>query len=156
VVLGNETNIPSQIKMLADTLPVLYQNNGLEASGRLDMTTYADDDPNNDKAIFTPAELLVTEPTEETTTPTEATEPTIDKNACTEPVSVYPSASAAKASEPTECEPDCEECEIPQEPRGARATRFIKKNKKKIAIGLGIAAAVGAAYAIIKAIKGRD
>lgn len=76
VVLGNETNIPSQIKMLADTLPVLYQNNGLEASGRLDMTTYADDDPNNDKAIYTPAELLVTEPTEETATPTEATEPT--------------------------------------------------------------------------------
>ena len=71
VVLGNETNIPAQIKMLVDTLPVLYQNNGLEASGRLDMTTYADDDPNNDKAVYTPAELLVTEPTEEATTPTE-------------------------------------------------------------------------------------
>lgn len=76
VVLGNETNIPAQIKMLVDTLPVLYQNNGLEASGRLDMTTYADDDPNNDKAVYTPAELLVTEPTEEATTPTEATEDT--------------------------------------------------------------------------------
>ena len=76
VVLGNETNIPAQIKMLVDTLPVLYQNNGLEASGRLDMTTYADDDPNNDKAVYTPAELLVTEPTEEATTPTAATEDT--------------------------------------------------------------------------------
>ena len=61
VVLGNETNIPAQIKMLTDTLPVLYKNNGLEAAGRLDMTTYADDDPNNDKAIFTPSELI-TEP----------------------------------------------------------------------------------------------
>ena len=58
VVLGNETNIPAQIKMLTDTLPVLYKNNGLEAAGRLDMTTYADDNPNNDKAVFTPAELL--------------------------------------------------------------------------------------------------
>ena len=87
---------------------------------------------------------------------TEANEPTVDKNACTEHVSDSPSASATKASEPSECEPDCEESQIPQEPRGARATRFIKKNKKKIAIGLGIAAAVGAAYAIIKAIKGRD
>ncbi|MBO5767678.1 MAG: hypothetical protein J6R49_04035, partial [Clostridia bacterium] len=87
---------------------------------------------------------------------TETAEPTANTSARGEAVSDYPSASVTKASEPSECEPDCEECEIPQEPRGARATRFIKKNKKKIAIGLGIAAAVGAAYAIIKAIKGRD
>ena len=58
VVLGNETNIPTQIEMLVDTLPVLLQNNGADAAGRLDMTTYADDDPNNDKAIFTPQEVL--------------------------------------------------------------------------------------------------
>lgn len=75
VVLGNETNIPAQIKMLADTLPVLYQNNGLEAAGRLDMTTYADDDPNNDKAVYTPAELLPTEPTTEETASTEEASP---------------------------------------------------------------------------------
>lgn len=92
----------------------------------------------------------------EATEATEAAEPTANTSARAEPVSDSPSASAAKASEPTECEQDYEESEIPQEPRGARATRFIKKNKKKIAIGLGIAAAVGAAYAIIKAIKGRD
>lgn len=58
VVLGNETNIPAQIEMLVDTLPVLLQNNGADAAGRLDMTTYADDDPNNDKAIFTSQEIL--------------------------------------------------------------------------------------------------
>ena len=74
VVLGNETNITAQIAMLADTMPVLYQNNGLEAAGKLDMTTYADDDPNNDKAIFTPEELLVKpeeNPPADSTTPSE-------------------------------------------------------------------------------------
>lgn len=76
VVLGNETNIPAQIKMLVDTLPVLYQNNGLEVAGRLDMTTYADDDPNNDKVIYTPAELLPQTPAEDPTTPTEGAETT--------------------------------------------------------------------------------
>lgn len=58
VVLGNETNIPAQIEMLVESLPVLLQNNGADAAGRLDMTTYADNDPNNDKAIFTPQEIL--------------------------------------------------------------------------------------------------
>lgn len=74
VVLGNETNIPAQVEMLVDTLPVLYQNNGLEAAGRLDMTTYADEDPNNDKAVFTPSELLTQSTTAgSTTSPSDAT-----------------------------------------------------------------------------------
>ena len=79
VVLGNETNIAAQIKMLTDTLPVLYQNNGLEAAGRLDMTTYADDDPNNDKAVFTPEELLLKpeeNPSADSTTTPEDTDTT--------------------------------------------------------------------------------
>lgn len=71
VVFGNETNIPAQIEMLVDTLPVLYQNNGSEAAGRLDMTTYADEDPNNDKAVFTPSELLTQSTTGSTAAPTE-------------------------------------------------------------------------------------
>lgn len=73
VVLGNETNITAQIQMLADTLPVLYKNNGTDVSGRLDMTTYADDDPGNNKVIFTPTELLQEENTAVGTTPTEGT-----------------------------------------------------------------------------------
>ncbi len=74
VVLGNETNIPAQIKMLVDTLPVLYQNNGADVDGRLDMTTYADEDPNNDKVVFTPPELLEEEkkPADSTTDNTTA------------------------------------------------------------------------------------
>ncbi len=80
VVLGNETNIPAQIEMLVDTLPVLYQNNGAEASGRLDMTTYADEDANNDKAVFTPSELL----NQTTTTMADSTtDPTAESSADT-------------------------------------------------------------------------
>lgn len=74
VVLGNETNIATQIEMLVDTLPVLYRNNGPDATGRLDMTTYADDDPNNDKAVFTPSELLEKPAPENTTGSTTAGE----------------------------------------------------------------------------------
>lgn len=73
VVLGNETNITAQIQMLADTLPVLYKNNGTEVTGRLDMTTYADDDPDNNKVIFTPSELLQEDTVPDSTTPTEGT-----------------------------------------------------------------------------------
>ena len=58
VVLGNDTNIPAQIAMLVDTLPVFYQNNGVNAGGRLDMRTFADDKPDNDKVIYTPPEEL--------------------------------------------------------------------------------------------------
>lgn len=75
VVLGNETNIPEQIEMLADTLPTLYDNNGINASGRLDMTTFADSDPDNDRAVYTPPELLHEEP-EETTKKTNKTDKT--------------------------------------------------------------------------------
>lgn len=56
VVLGNETNIPEQIKALQIMLPTLIKNNGETLTGRLDMTSYADDNGDNDKAVFTPAE----------------------------------------------------------------------------------------------------
>jgi len=39
----------------------------------LDMTTYADEDPNNDKAVFTPLELLTQSTTGSTAAPTEGT-----------------------------------------------------------------------------------
>ncbi len=58
VVLGNESNLSEQIAVLADTLPTLLKNNGENASGRFDMTSYADEDPNNDRGIYTPPELL--------------------------------------------------------------------------------------------------
>lgn len=58
VVLGNENNLDNQIKALVKTLPTLYQNNGEDAEGRLNMIFYSDDDKSNDKAIYTPQEVL--------------------------------------------------------------------------------------------------
>ena len=58
VVLGNETNLENQIKALVKTLPTLYQNNGEDAAGRLNMIFYSDDDKSNDKSIYTPQEVL--------------------------------------------------------------------------------------------------
>ncbi|MBQ8684319.1 MAG: FtsQ-type POTRA domain-containing protein [Clostridia bacterium] len=58
VVLGNETNLEVQVETLVDTLPTLLENNGVDAKGRLDMTAYADDDPSNDRSIYTPEDVL--------------------------------------------------------------------------------------------------
>lgn len=58
VILGNETNLKNQMEALAATLPTLWKNNGKDAGGRLDMSSYSDDNPNNNKAIYTPPELL--------------------------------------------------------------------------------------------------
>ena len=70
VLLGNETNLAAQIEMLEATLPTLYQNNGVNASGELDMRTFSDEDSGNDKAIYTPPELL--KETKKTTKKTES------------------------------------------------------------------------------------
>lgn len=58
VVLGNETNLTTQIEVLVDTLPTLYKNNGADAAGRVDMMFYSDTDAGNDKVIYTPPEVL--------------------------------------------------------------------------------------------------
>lgn len=58
VILGNETNLKNQMQALAATLPTLWKNNGKDAGGRLDMSSYSDDNPDNNKAIYTPPELL--------------------------------------------------------------------------------------------------
>lgn len=58
VVLGNETNLATQIEVLVDTLPTLYKNNGEDAAGRLDMVFYSDDITTNDRAVYTPQEVL--------------------------------------------------------------------------------------------------
>lgn len=57
VVLGNESNLPLQIKALTGILPTLLGNNGEGATGRLDMSSYADDDSANDRAVFSPMSL---------------------------------------------------------------------------------------------------
>ena len=51
VLLGNETKLATQVQALVATLPTLHENNGADVDGRFDMTSYADDNPNNDRAI---------------------------------------------------------------------------------------------------------
>jgi len=68
VVLGNESNLVTQIEAFHNLLPTLVKNNGDSVAGRLDMTSYADDNPNNDRGIYTPPDLL---PPEEEETPTD-------------------------------------------------------------------------------------
>ncbi len=68
VLLGNETNLEVQVETLVDTLPTLLANNGKDAAGRLDMTSYSDDDSTNDRSIYTPQELLDKREEESTST----------------------------------------------------------------------------------------
>ncbi len=74
LLLGNESNIAAQIGAFSDLLPTFLKNNGDAVKGRLDMTSYADDDADNDKAIFTPQDLLVTMTTTTTKKTTTGTE----------------------------------------------------------------------------------
>ena len=74
IVLGNESNLAGEIQRLPGILESLLKNNGETAKGRLDMSSYADDDPDNDRAIYTPQELLpVTPPAAEGATSTDTT-----------------------------------------------------------------------------------
>lgn len=71
VVLGNESNLAAEIDHLPGILESMLKNNGETAAGRLDMSSYADDNPNNDRAIYTPAELLPPAPDEGNTSTTD-------------------------------------------------------------------------------------
>ncbi len=56
VKLGNESNLEAQVQALQKLLPTLLGNNGEGVTGKLDMSSYADDDSTNDRAIFSPTE----------------------------------------------------------------------------------------------------
>lgn len=58
LVLGNESNLEEEIRAFQQLLPTLLKNNGDRAVGRLDMTSYSDDDSDNNKAVFSPLEKL--------------------------------------------------------------------------------------------------
>ncbi len=58
VMLGNENNIPTQVAVLTGILPVFYEKNGKDAEGMLDMTSYSDDDPDNDQCPYKTKEQL--------------------------------------------------------------------------------------------------
>lgn len=58
VVLGNESNLDAEIRLLVQTLPQILEQNGGSVFGRLDLSSYSDADENNDKIIYTPQDVL--------------------------------------------------------------------------------------------------
>lgn len=58
IVLGNESNLQTEIQLLASTLPQILEKNGGMLSGRLDMSSYSDGNDNNDQIIYTPQDVL--------------------------------------------------------------------------------------------------
>lgn len=58
LVLGNESNLEEEMRAFQQLLPTLLKNNGERAMGRLDMSSYSDDDSENNKAVFSPLEKL--------------------------------------------------------------------------------------------------
>ncbi len=58
VLLGNESNLAAQVKAFDLMLPTLVEKNGETVAGQLDMTSYADDKSENDRAVYTPADSL--------------------------------------------------------------------------------------------------
>ncbi len=58
VLLGNESNLAAQVKAFDLLLPTLVEKNGETVAGQLDMTSYADDKSENDRAVYTPADSL--------------------------------------------------------------------------------------------------
>ncbi|MBE6778341.1 MAG: FtsQ-type POTRA domain-containing protein [Ruminococcaceae bacterium] len=87
VILGNESNLAAQIKALANTLPTLLNNNGESATGRLDMTSFADGKADNDRSVFSPKPLeeLLGKPAEEPAEPQEPTDDATDEETPAEP-----------------------------------------------------------------------
>ncbi len=58
LMLGNESNLSAQVTAFTRMLPTLIEKNGETVKGQLDMTSYADDKSENDRAVFTPADSL--------------------------------------------------------------------------------------------------
>ena len=58
LLLGNESNLTAQVTAFTRLLPTLVEKNGKSVAGQLDMTSYADDKSENDRAVYTPADSL--------------------------------------------------------------------------------------------------
>lgn len=58
IVLGNESNLAVQVSAFKRLLPTLLEKNGSSVAGQLDMSSYADDKTDNDRAVFTPEDSL--------------------------------------------------------------------------------------------------
>lgn len=58
IILGNESNLETEINLLAKTLPQILEKNGGALTGRLDISSYSDTNDNNDQIIYTPQDVL--------------------------------------------------------------------------------------------------
>ncbi len=58
ILLGNESNLTAQVTAFTHLLPTLIEKNGETVTGQVDMTSYADDNGENDRAVYTPADDL--------------------------------------------------------------------------------------------------
>ncbi len=58
ILLGNESNLTAQVTAFKKMLPTLVEKNGDSVAGQFDMTSYADDKSDNDRAVYTPADSL--------------------------------------------------------------------------------------------------
>ena len=58
ILLGNESNLAAQVAAYKDLLPTMVEKNGETLAGQVDMTSYADDKSENDRAVYTPADML--------------------------------------------------------------------------------------------------
>ena len=62
ILLGNETNLDDEVGVLTSMLPELLKNNGNSVKGVFDLRSYSDDNKDNDRGIFTPADVLASQP----------------------------------------------------------------------------------------------
>jgi len=58
--LGNNTNLDHEIAVVAVTIPKINDKHGKDASGVLDLRSYADSSTDNNYAVFTPQALVTT------------------------------------------------------------------------------------------------
>ena len=58
LLLGSDINLDEALNMAQSSLEQILKSRGEDATGQLDLRTYADSNSENDMAVFTPQELL--------------------------------------------------------------------------------------------------
>ena len=130
-----------------DSLRVIYEKLYKFIKGRLTEADFAS--PVEEELAEEPVTEICTEAVQETAEEqvTEPAQETIELDVQTAEISDEACGFCEDGGFCDECDSD------PTESKREKAKRFLKKNKKKIALGVGIAAAVGAVYIIAKSLK---
>ncbi len=58
VLLGSDINLEHKLAMFASTLKLILQENGEDAQGQIDLSSYSNSDPDKQQAVYTPQEVL--------------------------------------------------------------------------------------------------